>query len=131
MGYNLIDKQEKLWSPRALQRLLFNPNIQVLGNTSVKRQPIVSFLIHTTSSSDQITLRSGSNIWVHDRAGARDKPLHSRLVTKLLNDLFGIQSRAGCACAAPYGHILLGISNDMSLRFRSMIEKVYIVPSNF
>jgi len=39
-------------------------------------------------------------------------------VTKLLNDLFGIQSRAGCSCAGPYGHILLGIDKPTSLRFR-------------
>ena len=35
--------------------------------------------------------------------------LHPRLITTLLNDLFGIQSRAGCSCAGPYGHQLLGI----------------------
>ena len=29
----------------------------------------------------------------------------------LLNDLFGIQSRAGCSCAGPYGHRLLGIDH--------------------
>ena len=38
--------------------------------------------------------------------------LHPRFVTTLLNDLFGIQSRAGCSCAAPYGHRLLHIDHD-------------------
>jgi selenocysteine lyase/cysteine desulfurase len=27
--------------------------------------------------------------------------LHPKLITVLLNDLFGIQSRAGCSCAGP------------------------------
>ncbi len=51
----------------------------------------------------------------------KDRILHPKFLTKLLNDLFGIQSRAGCSCAGPYGHILLGIDNETSLRFRRVI----------
>jgi len=51
------------------------------------------------------------------------KHLHPRLVTRLLNDLFGIQSRAGCACAGPYGHKLLGIDEENSVKFRNMVQK--------
>jgi selenocysteine lyase/cysteine desulfurase len=51
----------------------------------------------------------------------KDRILHPKFVTKLLNDLFGIQSRAGCSCAGPYGHVLLGIDTTTSLRFRTMI----------
>ncbi|HXK49333.1 MAG TPA: aminotransferase class V-fold PLP-dependent enzyme [Clostridiales bacterium] len=50
-----------------------------------------------------------------------DKYLHPRLVTRLLSDLFGIQSRAGCSCAGPYGHRLLHISNEMSLKYREIV----------
>ena len=50
-----------------------------------------------------------------------DKYLHPRLVTRLLSDLFGIQSRAGCSCAGPYGHRLLHISNEMSLKYRKIV----------
>jgi hypothetical protein len=35
-----------------------------------------------------------------------------------LNDLFGIQSRAGCSCAGPYGHRLLGINEETSEEYR-------------
>ncbi len=35
--------------------------------------------------------------------------VHPKLVARLLNDLFGIQARAGCSCAGPYGHVLLGL----------------------
>ena len=35
--------------------------------------------------------------------------LHHDLVSVLLDHLFGIQNRAGCSCAGPYGHRLLGI----------------------
>jgi len=51
----------------------------------------------------------------------RDRILHPKFVTKLLNDLFGIQSRAGCSCAGPYGHLLLGIETETSGRLRRLI----------
>jgi len=51
----------------------------------------------------------------------RDRILHPKFVTKLLNDLFGIQSRAGCSCAGPYGHLLLGIDEETSFRYRQAI----------
>jgi selenocysteine lyase/cysteine desulfurase len=50
-----------------------------------------------------------------------DRILHPKFVTRLLNDLFGIQSRAGCSCAGPYGHLLLGIDDETSLRYREAI----------
>lgn len=53
----------------------------------------------------------------------KDKILHPKFVTKLMNDLFGIQSRAGCSCAGPYGHILLGINDETSDKLRSLILK--------
>ncbi len=51
----------------------------------------------------------------------KDRILHPRFVTKLLNDLFGIQTRAGCSCAGPYGHILLGIDEKTSHYYRCAI----------
>jgi selenocysteine lyase/cysteine desulfurase len=53
----------------------------------------------------------------------RDRILHPKFVTRLLNDLFGIQSRAGCSCAGPYGHLLLGIDNLTSQRLRSSVQQ--------
>ncbi|XP_077246656.1 uncharacterized protein LOC143886530 [Tasmannia lanceolata] len=126
MGYHLIDTQETLWIDRALQRLLPNANVHVLGNTSAKRQPIISFLINTTTV-DRVAPESGEKgvfMW-RERAMKKDKPLHGRFVTKLLNDLFGIQARGGCACAGPYGHHLLGVEVEQSLSFRSAIHKGY------
>src|SRR5690606_34376223 len=51
--------------------------------------------------------------------------LHAKLVVKLLSDLFGIQGRAGCSCAGPYGHLLLGIDDDTSRAFLRAIEAGY------
>ncbi|HEX8299240.1 MAG TPA: aminotransferase class V-fold PLP-dependent enzyme [Rubricoccaceae bacterium] len=54
--------------------------------------------------------------------GAAGRVLHPRFVTVLLNDLFGIQSRAGCSCAGPYGHRLLGITGDTAERYRTAVR---------
>ncbi|KAG9455299.1 hypothetical protein H6P81_008203 [Aristolochia fimbriata] len=122
MGYDLIDAREGPMIDNALQRLLPNPNMQVLGNTSVKRQAILSFLVHTSSPEEDG--EKGVFIW-RERVTRKDKPLHGRFVTKLLNDLFGIQARGGCACAGPYGHTLLGVDVQQSLAFRAAVQKGY------
>ena len=51
--------------------------------------------------------------------------LHPKLLTALLNDLFGIQSRAGCSCAGPYGHTLLGIDLAESEKHRHWVREGY------
>lgn len=40
--------------------------------------------------------------------------LHYNLLVRLLNDLYGIQMRGGCACAGTYGHYLLDVSYEKS-----------------
>ncbi|KAK9109355.1 hypothetical protein Sjap_017415 [Stephania japonica] len=131
VGYQMIEPQEKLWVQTALKRFMPNPSIRVLGNTSVRRQPVISFLINTTSLDDnhethheQIEGRMETHMM---KGGGlkKDKPLNCRFVAKLLNDLFGIQARGGCACAGPYGHLLLDIGKKQSLALRAAIQKGY------
>ncbi|CAM6091979.1 unnamed protein product [Calypogeia fissa] len=55
----------------------------------------------------------------------QDKYLSGRFIVKLLNDLFGIQARGGCSCAATYGHSLLAVDTQQSLAFREEIRKGY------
>ncbi|MFA9388158.1 MAG: aminotransferase class V-fold PLP-dependent enzyme [Prolixibacteraceae bacterium] len=40
--------------------------------------------------------------------------IHYNLLVKLLNDLYGIQTRGGCACAGTYGHFLLEMQEAQS-----------------
>ncbi|XP_071695197.1 uncharacterized protein [Rutidosis leptorrhynchoides] len=108
IGCEVIAKKEVDYIEKALKRLEKNSNIWVLGNTSVERQAIVSFLIYTNTCSNKI-----------------DKPLHGAFVSKLINDLFGIQARGGCACAGPYAHRLLGIDESHSLAIKSAVKKGY------
>lgn len=132
IGYQMIEKQETYYINNALKRLMSNENMWVLGNTSVKRKAILSFLVYSTTNSSSNGIedserREGKEgdlyMWT-ERGNKRDKPLHGPFVAALLNDLFGIQSRGGCACAGPYGHVLLNINETFSLDFRSAIQQV-------
>ncbi|XP_062096666.1 uncharacterized protein LOC133802383 [Humulus lupulus] len=137
IGYEVIKRYEHIYAEKALKRLLPNKNIHVLGNTSVKRQAILSFLVYSTTNSCSPTdLKNGcgndsrdgkeGGLFMWGEIGNnRDKPLHGAFVAVLLNDLFGIQARGGCACAGPYGHRLLGIDEAISHAHRSAIVEGY------
>ncbi|CAF2342856.1 unnamed protein product [Rotaria sp. Silwood2] len=62
----------------------------LLGSQTAPRLPIFSFLIYVPSVC---------------------KYLHHNFVCLLLNDLFGIQVRSGCACAGPYALDLLNVDD--------------------
>jgi selenocysteine lyase/cysteine desulfurase len=91
VGHEAIQAREHALLARALDRWGADPNLVLLGPTDpARRIGIVSFNVRCPAEG-------GGGF------------LHPRLVTTLLNDLFGIQSRAGCSCAGPYAHRLLGI----------------------
>lgn len=96
IGADKILAHETDLARRALERLSRHPRISILGPTEVDRLSIISFNI---------------------------EGLHHDLVSALLDHLFGIQNRAGCSCAGPYGHRLLGIDRPMSERFRRLIRR--------
>jgi selenocysteine lyase/cysteine desulfurase len=91
IGTDVIMAREHLLWHRALAVWSTNPNIEIMGDCTVPRLSIVSFVL----------TRNGMS-------------LHHNLVVALLNDLFGIQARGGCSCAGPYGHRLLGITEEQS-----------------
>jgi selenocysteine lyase/cysteine desulfurase len=98
-GTEKIEDKEKYYTKKVLDRLKSNPNIEILGPADENRMPIFSIKIKHS-----------------------DKLLHPRFSAKLINDLFGIQMRAGCACAAPYGHRLMKISEEKSKDYRQFIK---------
>ncbi|GAU42757.1 hypothetical protein TSUD_77940 [Trifolium subterraneum] len=110
INYEEIEKREQLYINKALKRLMPNPNIEILGNLSTKRQAILSFVVYSTTNITKI--------------------LGGSFVATLLNDLFGIQARGGCACAGPYGHDLLNINESQSLALRSAIQEVNILSTS-
>lgn len=132
IGYEAIENKEHMYIENALKRLLQNQNITVLGNTSTKRLAILSFLVYSTSNSSPDDMKNSGykeeRLYMWRETGLRrDKPLHGPFVAKLLNDLFGIQARGGCACAGPYGHSLLHVDENHSHAIRSAILKVTLI----
>ena len=102
IGVERIEAREQELLQRAMTRWSPHEGIEILGNPDPSRRiGIVSF-----------NLRD-----------ARGRYLHPKFATVLLNDLFGIQSRAGCSCAGPYGHRLLGIDQPTSELYRDWVRK--------
>ncbi|KAB1210591.1 putative cysteine desulfurase [Morella rubra] len=137
IGFETIENYEHTYIAKVLERLLPNQNICILGNTSVKRQAVLSFLIYSTTNSSSAGLRNGSStdcretrdnlLYMWKETGSkRDKPLHGPFVAALMNDLFGIQARGGCACAGPYAHTLLNIDENHSVAIRDAVLKGYV-----
>lgn len=101
IGTDKIEEKEKYYTKKVLEKLKSVENIELLGPSDENnRLPIFSIKIKH-----------------------KDKYIHPRFAAKLINDLFGIQTRAGCACAAPYGHRLLDISQETSHVFRHFIKE--------
>ena len=48
--------------------------------------------------------------------------IHHNLITRILNDRFGIQMRGGCSCAGTYGHFLLNVDFTLSKEITDRIE---------
>jgi selenocysteine lyase/cysteine desulfurase len=104
VGVDVIEKRERRLTRRALDSWGKDENIEILGNPDPhQRVGIVSFNVRDE----------------------RGNYLHHKFVTALLNDLFGIQSRAGCSCAGPYGHRLLNIDIETSERYRQVVQQGY------
>jgi len=102
VGVDVINAREHELTDRAMKSWGENENIEVLGNPDPSsRVGIISFNVKDTDG----------------------KYLHHKFMTALLNDLFGIQSRAGCSCAGPYGHRLLDIDEDTSERYRDAVQQ--------
>jgi len=102
VGTAVIHKRELEYSSRALRSWGEDDQIEILGNPDPEsRVGIISFNVR----------------------GASGKYLHHKLLTVLLNDLFGIQSRAGCSCAGPYGHRLLHIDEATSEKYRDAVRQ--------
>ncbi|XBI89684.1 hypothetical protein VPH35_027456 [Triticum aestivum] len=128
VGYDTMDLHERLFSEMAMKRLLHNPNVMVLGNTNAHRIPFFSFLIYpsvTVKEKPFDAFGEPSCDKQLETMKHKQLPLHGRFVTRLLNDLFGIQARGGCACAGPYGHTLLNVDKELSLRIRSAVLEGY------
>lgn len=99
VGLDTIHMMEDKIKQHALERLSNIDNLYLLGNNRLPKVAIFSFIVKT-------------------RYG---KILHPFFVTSLMNDLFGIQTRSGCSCAAMYGQKILGIDLTLSRRYKEAL----------
>jgi len=113
VGIDLIEKLESDYAKRAVERLQAK-KIWVMGDTfsnitSAERLSITSFNVWCSpfSNKNSISLPAGlpSTTMVHPKYG-HPLMLHPNYVAALLNDLYGIQSRSGAACAGPLSYRL-------------------------
>lgn len=81
IGLEWIERREKVLCEIFLHELAQIPAVSVYGDLEAERLGIVSFNVGSIS------------------------PLE---LCALLSKKYGIQTRAGCSCAGPYGHYLLG-----------------------
>lgn len=92
-----------------LQRWSKHPRIDLLGPSklgSTPRSAIISFMIRYGNDD------AGGGLY-----------LHYNYVVAVLNDLFGVQARGGCACAGPYGQVLLGIDESLASKFDECLAR--------
>ena len=99
IGAGHMQDRNTALTARALKACSGNDMLELLGNLEAPRLPIFSFRV-----------RDG-----------RGGYIHQQLVTRMLSDRYGIQARGGCACAGPYVHRLLGISDAQSDALRDSI----------
>uniref|UniRef100_A0A1I8IG06 Aminotran_5 domain-containing protein n=1 Tax=Macrostomum lignano TaxID=282301 RepID=A0A1I8IG06_9PLAT len=102
-AYRVIEKREAELLRWAWQILPDMESVLLLGNRQQPRLPIFSFLV------------------VNRETGLF---LHHNFVAILLNDLYGVQSRAGCACAGPYASDLLEFDQQTQNRFPYLADGI-------
>ncbi|KAG2377967.1 hypothetical protein C9374_008589 [Naegleria lovaniensis] len=99
VGTQLISQIETDFTNRAFNEFKSVKNLVILGHgQNTPRLPIFSFLIRHHNSF-----------------------LPSTFVSILLNDLFGIQTRSGCACAGPFAHFLFGLKYSESKNLENVL----------
>ena len=95
MDVENIEKREKELIDIAFDKLSKIDGVHILADTIKERIGVVSFY---------------------------SEKIHHSLITKLLNDRYGIQVRGGCSCAGPYGHFLLKLNKNASDRLRHLLK---------
>ena len=96
MGVNNIRKRESVLNAIVFRELEKIPNLKIVEGQCKERLSIFSFMVDG---------------------------LHYNLCMKLLNDRFGIQTRAGCSCAGTLAHHVFKVSKETSAAMTSKIER--------
>ncbi|KAF4523112.1 hypothetical protein B566_EDAN003126 [Ephemera danica] len=101
VGVPTIMAKEEDITKTVLAHIRTIPELLLLGSPcqTAQRLPVFSFLVR------------------HPRGTF----LHHNFVCTVLNDVFGVQARGGCACAGPYAQDLLGIDPELAKEYESVL----------
>eukprot|EP00917_Polyrhabdina_sp_WS-2016_P019543 GHVP01041772.1.p1 GENE.GHVP01041772.1~~GHVP01041772.1.p1 ORF type:complete len:1423 (+),score=317.43 GHVP01041772.1:33-4271(+) len=112
--YSYLDHLVSLWGRHPRIRLCGPGMLEDLEQKNLRgaRVAFVSFMI-----------LYGNNPKVIPEGHEKGLYLHFSFIAVLLSDLFGIQTRSGCACAAPWSQRLLGISEELADRINQVVEE--------
>ncbi|XP_039295318.1 uncharacterized protein LOC120353902 [Nilaparvata lugens] len=97
----ILTREEKI-TKMVLSHLRNIPEVLVLGNSSLhtaRRLAVFALMVR------------------HPRGTF----LHHNFVCAVLNDVFGVQARGGCACAGPYAQDLMGIDQQLAAQFEQVL----------
>ncbi|KAK0047815.1 cysteine desulfurase [Biomphalaria pfeifferi] len=97
-----IMERETEYFQQAMSAWSKHPDLLILGCIKVERLPIFSLLFRNPHTG---------------------RLLHHDFVALVLNQLFGLQVRSGCACAALYGLELMGMSEEVAQRYEKFITE--------
>jgi selenocysteine lyase/cysteine desulfurase len=95
MGVENMQKREDQLLERAFKGLDEIDGLKILADNVRNRLGVISFYV---------------------------EGIHYNLLVQLLNDMYGIQTRGGCACAGTYGHFLLEVSYEQSQEITDKIN---------
>ena len=84
VGAKRIMNQEHKFVEAAYTKWDPIPNLFILGQSIAERLPIFAVIVKHPETQ---------------------RLIHHNFVSALLNDLFGVQARGGCACAGPYAEV--------------------------
>ncbi|XP_070208308.1 uncharacterized protein [Littorina saxatilis] len=99
---DVIMAREHYLFRKAKEAWQFQRDLIILGPLEADRLPVFSFLV---------------------RHFATGSLIHHNFVSVILNDLFGIQARGGCACAGPYAMDLLGVPEDLAIEIEHLLAE--------
>lgn len=99
VGATRTERVEQDYLGRAIRAWRGRDDLAILGNLETRRLGVLSVIF---------------------------QHVHHNLAARLLNDLFGIQVRAGCMCAGPYGHLLLHIDEEHSKTIRHRLDEGHL-----
>eukprot|EP00392_Amoebophrya_sp_AT5.2_P002957 g2962.t1 len=97
----------------------FDEQCAVQGKTKTNSESFVTSTTAGTTSSPRPSVVPIFSFLIRHKK----RYLHYNFVCAVLNDLFGIQARGGCACAGPYAQKLLGMSDEVSDQFDAALKR--------